>query len=115
LFIKNLESDANQIKAEKDALAQREKSAKNKAESLRRYLSDFLAGQKFETPRVAISFRKSTSVEADVETLMKANYCGDYLKYSLPTVDKVAVKKALQNGIELEGCRLVENQNMQIK
>ena len=115
LFIKNLESDAEQIKIEKNALAEREKKAKNKAESLRRYLGNFLAGQKFESPRVAISFRTSTSVEADVEALMKVENGNEYLKYSLPTADKVAIKKALQEGIELDGCRLVTNQNMQIK
>ena len=115
LFIKNLESDAEQIKIEKNALAEREKRAKNKAESLRKYLSNFLAGNKFESPRVAISFRTSTSVEADVEALMKVENGNEYLKYSLPTADKVAIKKALQEGIELDGCRLVTNQNMQIK
>lgn len=115
LFIKNLESDAAQIKAEKNALAAREKSAMNKADGLRRYLGNFLAGQKFESPRVAISFRQSTSVEADVEALMKARNGDMYLKYTLPTADKVAIKKALQDGVELDGCRLVVNQNMQIK
>ena len=39
LWIKNLLSDAEQIKAEKEALAKREKSAVNKAENLSRYLS----------------------------------------------------------------------------
>ena len=34
LYIKNLRSDAAAIKAEKDALGQRQKSAENKAESL---------------------------------------------------------------------------------
>ena len=115
LYIKNLESDAEQIKAEKNALAAREKSAKNKADSLRKYLSGYLAGQKFSTPRVAISFRSSTSVEADVSALMGSDIGRDYLKYSEPTADKTAIKKALQEGIVLPGCVLVTNQNMQIK
>ena len=115
LYIKNLESDAEQIKAEKNALAAREKSAKNKADSLRKYLSGYLAGQKFSTPKVAISFRSSTSVEADVSALMGSDIGQDYLKYAEPTADKTAIKKALQEGIVLPGCVLVTNQNMQIK
>ena len=115
LYIKNLESDAEQIKAEKNALATREKSAKNKAESLRKYLSNYLAGQKFSTPKVAISFRSSTSVEADVGVLLDSDEGRNYLKYAEPTADKVAIKKALQEGIKLPGCVLVTNQNMQIK
>ena len=115
LYIKNLESDAEQIKAEKNALAAREKSAKNKAESLRKYLSSYLAGQKFSTPKVAISFRTSTSVEADVAELMKSEVGAEYLKYAEPTADKTAIRKALQEGIKLPGCVLITNQNMQIK
>lgn len=115
LYIKNLESDAEQIKAEKNALATREKSAKNKAESLRKYLSSYLAGQKFSTPKVAISFRSSTSVEADVGALLGSDVGRGYLKYTEPTADKMAIKKALQEGIELPGCALVTNQNMQIR
>lgn len=41
-WIKNLLSDASAIKAEKDALAEREKACKNKAESLKNYLSSVL-------------------------------------------------------------------------
>lgn len=115
LYIKNLESDAEQIKAEKNALAAREKTAKNKADGLRKYLSGYLAGQKFSTPKVAISFRSSTSVVADVAELMKSDIGAEYLKYTDPTADKVAIKKALQEGVKLPGCVLVTNQNMQIK
>ena len=39
----------------------------------------------------------------------------DYIKYSDPTVDKTALKKALKNGEEIEGARLVIRQNLQIK
>ena len=115
LYIKNLESDAEQIKAEKNALAAREKSAKNKAESLRTFLSRYLAGQKFSTPKVAISFRSSTAVEADVEVLQKSDIGKEYLRYEEPKPDKTAIKKALQAGLRLPGCMLVLNQNMQIK
>lgn len=116
LWIKNLLSDAEQIKEEKNALAEREKTAKSKAESLKKYLSSYLAGTKFSTPKVAISFRKSESVEvSDISQIMKLDDADTYLKYSEPTADKTAIKQAIKSGINIPGCRIVENNNIQIK
>lgn len=110
-WIKNLLSDAAAIKAEKDALAEREKACKNKAESLKNYLSIVLSGTKFKSPKVSISYRKSESVEVvDVTRVPK-----EFLKYAEPTVDKTKVKEAIKNGMELKGVSLIEKQNIQIK
>lgn len=110
LWIKNLLSDADAIKSEEEKLAQRRKANENKAKNLKEYLSKFLNGQKFKTPKVSISYRKSESVE--VTDLSKLD--DDYLKFAEPTVDKTKVKKALKAGTVLQGVSLVENQNIQI-
>ena len=62
LWYKNLVSDAAQYKAEKDAFAAKEKAAKNKAESLKRFLDNALAGSSYKSPRVAVTFRKSEQI-----------------------------------------------------
>lgn len=111
LWIKNLLSDAEAIKAEKQKLAERQQQAEKKAESLKKYLSSFLAGNKFETPKVRISYRKSKAVQ--INDLSQLPY--KYLKFSEPTADKTKIKKALESGEELKGVELIENQNMQIK
>lgn len=111
LWIKDLLAEAEAVKAEKNNLAKRQQVCENKAKSLKEYLSKFLAGEKFKTSKVSISYRKSESVE--VEDITKLD--NDYLKYSDPTVDKTKVKKALKDGVELEGVKLVENNNIQIK
>lgn len=111
LWIKDLLSDAVAIKAEKDKLADRQRVCENKAKSLKEYLSGFLGGQKFSTPRVAISYRRSESVEVQDAAKLPE----EYLKFSEPTVDKAKVKKALKEGVELTGVALIENQNIQIK
>ncbi len=111
LFIKNLLAEATALKVEKDNLAKRQKACENKAESLKQYLSGFLCGEKFKTARVNISYRKSEAVE--VSDISKID--DDYLKYSDPTVDKTKLKKALKDGIEIQGAQLVVNQNIQIK
>lgn len=111
LWIKNLLSDAAAIKEEKDKLAERQRVCENKAKSLKEYLSGFLGGEKFKTPRVAISYRKSKSVDVqDITALPK-----EYLKYSEPTANKAEIKKALEAGTSVPGCVLVENSNIQIK
>lgn len=114
LWIKNLKADAEALKAEKNALAERQKAAENKAESLKKYLLGFLAGEKFSTPKVAISFRKSESVQVtDIKSVM--DFDDQYVKFAEPTVDKTAIKKAIKSGIAIPGAELVENQNIQIK
>ena len=111
LWIKNLLSDADAIRSEEEKLAQRRKANENKAKNLKEYLSKFLNGQKFKTPKVSISYRKSESVE--VTDISKLD--DDYLKFAEPTVDKTKVKKALKAGTALQGVSLVENQNIQIR
>lgn len=111
LWIKNLLAEAKAIKEEKDSLAARQKACENKAESLKKYLSSALCGNKFKTSKVSISFRKSESVQVDDADKLD----DDYLKYTAPTVDKTKVKQALTAGIKLQGAQLVTNQNIQIK
>ena len=59
LWIKNLKADAVALKAEKDHFAARQKAAENKAESLTKYISNFLNGDKYKSARVTVSYRKS--------------------------------------------------------
>lgn len=115
-WYKNLMADAEALKAEKNAFAEREKSAKNKAESIKRYLSSVLDGEKFATDKCALSFRKSESVEIlDPEAFMSDDKSENYLKYSEPTINKAELKKALKQGETFKGVLLSSNSNIQIK
>ncbi len=110
-WIKNLTAEAEAIKAEKERLAERQKKAEEKAESLKKWLAFALEGEKFTTARVAISYRKSVSVQVD-ESLLDKKYMKEKVTY---TPDKTALKKALQAGENIEGAYLEEKQNIQIK
>ena len=113
-WIKNLQSDAEALKAQKQSFADRQRVAENKVASLKKYLSDYLAGQKFSTAKVAISFRKSESVQInDINAI--AEFDTGYLKYKEPEADKTAIKKALKDGIAIPGVELVQGNNIQIK
>lgn len=115
-WYKNLMADAEALKAEKNAFAEREKAAKNKADSIKRYLSSILDGEKFATEKCALSFRKSESVEVlDMDAFMSDGKAENYLKYAEPTVNKTELKKALKSGETFKGVFLSNNNNIQIK
>lgn len=111
-WVKNLLSDAEAIKAEKEVLAEREARCRKKADSLKKWLAEALGGQKFSTAKCAVSFRRSETVEiADVALIPPE------LLRTKTTVEpnKTAIKALLKDGQEVVGCCLVENQNINIK
>lgn len=110
-WIKNLTADAEALKAEKQVFAERQKAAENKAESLKKYLANYLAGQKFSTSRVAISFRKTSSVNVTDMTLIP----DEYLRFVDPTPDKTAIKNAIKAGENIAGVEIVVKQSISIK
>lgn len=111
LWIKNLRADVEAYKAEAQAFTDRKKTAERKIESLTRLLEITLRGQKFKTDRVQISYRKSDNVRIDKD----AKLPDEYLRFREPEPDKAALKKALKDGVEIEGAWLEEKLNMQVK
>lgn len=111
LWIKNLKAEAEALKAEKDAFAQRQKTAENKLNSLKRYISAYLEGTPFKTARVAVSFRKTESVEIADGTILP----DEYLRFKQPEPDKAALKAALKNGMAIDGVSLVTDKSITIK
>jgi len=112
LWVKNLKAITSAIKAEKDALAEREANHKAKIESLSKWLLGTLDGAKFETPKVKISFRNSEAVEITDESAIPA----EYIREKVETApDKAAIKEALKSNFQIPGAILVQNKNIQIK
>lgn len=115
-WIKELKAEAEAIKAEKQTLAERQKVAENKAESLKKWLAYALDGQKFKTSKCSISYRKSESVEVTEEglnNLIKEH--DELLTYKEPEPNKKAIKDALKDGLSVEGVQLVQNVSTIIK
>lgn len=111
LWYKDLLAEANALKEEKETFAAREKAAKNKAESIKNYLSYVLNGENFKTTKCALSFRKSEKTVIDDIYSIPENF----LKYLEPKADLAEIKKAIKNGQEIQGAHLEETQNIQIK
>ncbi len=112
LWVKNLQADALAYKAEKEAFAEREKKALAKVESLKRWLATACDGQKFNTWRCAVTFRKSEKVEILDDRLLPKDMLIENLVVS---PDKKKIKEALKAGQHVEGCFLVTNMNPTIK
>lgn len=112
LWYKNLLSEAAAYKAEKDVFAEKQKRAEAKADSLKKYLDSSLNGSKFETVKVNVSYRKSTSVEVVDQTLIPEQYLR-----TVTTVapDKTEIAKALKLGELVNGVQFKESSNIQIK
>lgn len=120
LWIKNLDSDTESLKTEEKKLKERRVSAENNAERLRDFLAGMLTdGEKFETPRVKLSWRKSEFVKIlipDEDFITWANTVRpDLLRYNEPSLDKTAIKKALNAGEEITAATLLQSNNLQIK
>ena len=114
LFIKNLKAEAEAIKAEKMNLAKRQQTAENRAEWLKQYLTKCLDGEKFKTAKVAISYRKSQTVEF-IDGFNVNQLPEQFQRKVEPEADKTALKDALKEGKEIYGVYLEDHTNTIIK
>ena len=111
LWYKNLCSDAEAYKQEKRSFEEKEKAARSKADSIKTYIENALQGKKFKTTKASVSYRKSDQVE-----ILDAGILDDdYLKYSVPEINKAKIKESIKLGIPVQGAKLVEKNNIQIK
>lgn len=119
LWIKDLNAEALAIKAEKNALAQRQAQAEKKAESLKKYLTYALNGQKFKTARCAVSYRKSEALEIRNEEQV-LHYFGafddrdQFIKVE-ESVRKDAVKDYMKEHGPVAGAEIVERVSVILK
>lgn len=114
VYVKNLEAEAVAIKAEEKRLKERREAKERKAERLKNYIktSMVLQGEtKFESARVSMALRNSKAVVVD-ESKLESVY---FINKLVQSVDKKAIKAALEAGILVEGAMLEERKNLQIK
>lgn len=117
-WVKNLESEATAIKAEEKSLKERRTAAENKSERLRGFLAGFLNGDKYSSPRVNITYRKSEALELAVDESVFVEWAAakrpDLIKTTIEP-NKTAIKDAIKGGEQIDGAHIAVRQNMQIK
>lgn len=118
-WIKNDRAEAKAIREEEKALAARRQALEHAADSKAKYLESVLCGEKFETSKCSISYRKTTSVEVSdmsaVVAWMLANGHDGEVTYNAPTVSKTDLAPLLKNGAQIDGATLVQGMSMGVK
>jgi hypothetical protein len=110
---KELLAEAAAVKSEMERLKERKEAIERRAEGLKDYVAGVLAGEKFASAKVKISWRKSESVQVDCEpTALPELY--QNVKVSV-TADKTKLKADLKAGAIIDGVSLVQNNSMSIK
>lgn len=113
--IKKLDAECDIIDAEIKRLSELKKVRQNACERLKSNIShamQIFEVDKIESPLIKLSFRKSQSVNvADVNSLPNEFKTIKVTEQA----DKMKIKQALLNGEVIEGCEIVNNNNLQIK
>ena len=117
LMLKNTVAEAKAIKEEEANLAARRKSIENKSERLKHLLEYALNGDKFNSPRLKVSYRKSSTVElSEGFTKWAEENADDLLTYSEPKPNKTAIKAAIKDGRVPDDMATIEtHENIAIK
>lgn len=111
-LIKSLKAEGEAHDAEMKAQKQKRDVKYRKMERLMQYADYILDGEKFETPKVGFSFRKSESVDILDEDLVPDEFC---LFKTERKPMKTDIKKLLKGGAEIPGCVLRTSRNLQVK
>lgn len=122
LYIKNLTAEVEAFNAEIAALTERRDQKKKRAESLSKYLSEFMEQEgvnKFETTKCKIGFRKTASVKIEdersfIEYAMENDLHDLYTKIVKYTPAKKMIKEYLKENA-LPFASIEEKQSMSIK
>lgn len=112
LYYKDTVAMAKAVKEEKQALAERQAKLEKKAESLQKLLDWSCGGSRFETSKVSVSYRKSTTVVIDDLEGIPISYTRVKTEV-IP--DKVLIKEAFKEGKTVSGCHIETKQNIQVK
>ena len=107
---KNATADSTALKAEADAFTKRAKAAAALADRMKAMLEAELDGNAFECTTGKVSFRKSKALIVDDERRIPEQY--QKIAFS---VDKAALKKAIESGENIAGAHIEVRQNVQVK
>ena len=108
--MKNLEADVAGIKAEIDRLSERKKTIENNIKKMKETLQfamETTGKTKFKTELFSFGIRKNAPAVVMDEPYIE-NVPERFLKYSDPTINRTAIKEAIQNGEDLEGLAHLE-------
>lgn len=111
-WAKELRMEARNCRDVAESYIKRARQAEKKADSLESYLATWIPGEKIDTKRCQIRWRKSIKVTITDEQEIPASY----IKVKeVRSVDKAEIRKQLKEGLSIPGAELTECQNIQIR
>lgn len=113
--IKDLDNDVEAIDNEIKRLTQLKKVRVNASERLKNTIANAMRlfeRDEIKTPIVKLSFRASESVNVEDVNALPLDF--KVVKVT-EQADKTKIKEALKNGVEVVGCSISINKNLQIK
>ena len=111
-WYKELHAESVAIDYEIKSLKERQNQKMNKSDSLKLWLTDVLNGTRFESSRNCISWRKSDEVHILDEMKIPNEYKTEKIEVC---VSKSDIKKAIKDGIAVDGAEIIYKNNIQIK
>lgn len=113
LYLRELDAEAKAAKDEADRMIARVKSMQKRSDYLKSMLLDALhATGKVKTGRVTVSIRTTKAVEIAEGADLPEAYTTVKTTVS---PNKVAIKQALLDGVEVPGCHIEERESVQIR
>lgn len=113
LYLCELDAEAKAAKEEADRMLARVKSMQKRSDYLKAMLLDALhATGKVKTGRVTVSIRTTKAVEIEEGASLPEAYTT--VKTTV-TPNKVAIKQALLDGVEVPGCSLEARESVSIR
>ena len=111
-WFKELNAECAAIDFEIKALQARKKVKENKITGLKNYLTDILAGAKFETARNRITWLPSDEINIINAALIPDVYKTEGVELK---INKTDIKAAIKAGVIVDGAELIYKSNIQIK
>ena len=114
LYILELEAEAEAVKAEASRMLDRSKSLAKKAERIKALVQSALPALdgKVKTARVTVSIRTTQAVEVSEGANLPEAYTTVKTTVS---PNKIAIKQALLDGVEVSGCHLEARESVSIR
>lgn len=113
LYLRELDAEAKAAKEEADRMLARVKSMQKRSDYLKAMLLDALhATGKVKTGRVTVSIRTTQAVEIEEGANLPEAYTT--VKTTV-NPNKVAIKQALIDGVEVPGCHLEARESVSIR
>lgn len=113
LYLRELDAEAKAAKDEADRMLARVKSMQKRSDYIKSMLLDALhATGKVKTARVTVSIRTTQAVEVSEGANLPEAYTTVKTTVS---PNKIAIKQALLDGVEVPGCELIERESVSIR